>query len=102
MNRKMNRSVWITLLLVLLLLGAAYASRPSDKACIIAAVEGVWGNITPDKYKSAVYYEQFMDLNSKMVIVDDWILMKRIRYKVGPFYKVVGYGAFTRIFLLLK
>ena len=102
MPRKRNRSFWITLLVVLVLLGIAYATKPTDKACIIAAVEGVWGNVTPDKYKSAVYYEQFMDLNSKMVIVDDWILMKRIRYKMGPFYKVVGYGAFTRIFLLFK
>lgn len=101
MRRNRKRSLWVILFLVVLLV-VAYATRPTDKNCIIAAVEGVWGSRTPDKYNAPVYYEQFMDLNSKMVMVDDWIFLKRIRYRVGQEYRTVGYGAFTRIFLLYQ
>ena|SRR5688500_5668054 len=101
MTRKRKRSLWVILVL-LALLGIAYATKPSDKNCIIAAVEGVWGSKTPDKYKFPGYYEDFMNLNSKMVVVDDWIFLKRVRYLFGQEYRTVGYGAFTRIFLLLR
>ena len=102
MPRRRNRSIWITLIIIALLLATAYASKPTDKACIIAAVEDVWGTRTPDKYKFPEYYEQFMDHTSKMVIVDDWTFVKRIRYKFGTEYEVVGYGVFSRVFLLPK
>lgn len=100
MRRNRKRSLWVIVLL-LVLLGAAYLTKPTDKACIIAAVEGVWGARTPDKNKFPAYFEQFMDLNSKMVVVDDWIFLKRIRYRFGQEYRTVGYGAFTRIFYVL-
>ena len=92
----------ITIVLLAVLLAAAYITKPDDKKCIIAAVESVWGPLTPDKFKRAQYYEQFMDINSKSVAVDDWIFVKRIRYQFGEEYKVVGYGAFANVFLLYK
>ena len=101
MPRKRRRSVWVILLLIALL-AVAYATKPTNKNCIIAAVEGLWGQRTPDKYKFPGYYEDFMNLNSKMVLVDDWIFLKRIRYRFGQEYRTVGYGAFTRVFLLLE
>lgn len=94
-----KRSFWPAILL-LVLLAVAFATRPADKDCIIAAVERVWGERTPDKNKFPVYFEQFMDITSKMVVVDDWVFLKRMRYRFGQEYRTVGYGAFTRIFLL--
>jgi hypothetical protein len=100
MPLKRKRSLWV-ILLVLLLLVVAYATKPTDKNCIIAAVEGVWGMRTPDKGRFPEYFEQFMDLNSKSVMVDDWVFLKRLRYRFGQEYRTVGYGAFTRIFYVL-
>lgn len=88
------------ILLLLAFLVAAYVTKPSDKDCIIAAVEGVWRERTPNKEKFPQYFEQFMDVTSTMVKVDDWLFLKRMRYRFGPQYRTVGYGAFTKIFML--
>jgi hypothetical protein len=81
------------------LLLVAYATKPDDKTCIIAAVEAVWGKRTPDKYDKPTLYEQFMDLNSKQVEIDDWIFMKRIRYHFPTKEYNIGIGAFKHVFI---
>jgi hypothetical protein len=88
----------LLILLAALVLLVAYFSKPSDKACIIAAVEAVWGSRTPDKYKVPAYYEQFMNLNSPSVKIDDWVLLKRIKYDIGGKEYTIGYGAFNKCF----
>lgn len=79
----------------------AYMSKPDDKTCIIEAVKSVWGNYTPDVSRP-IYYEQFFDLTSKSVIIDDWIFLKRIRYKFKSGPVTVAIGAFNKVFTRYK
>lgn len=84
-------------MLVAFTLFAAYASKPDDKTCIIEAVKSVWGPLVPDVSRP-IYYEQFMDLTSKSVEIDDWIFLKRIQYKFKTATSTVGFAAFKKVF----
>lgn len=92
------KKIIITILAVFALF-AAYSSKPDDKTCIIEAVKAVWGSRVPDQ-KLPLYYEQFMDLTSKSVKVNDLIFLKRIQYKIKNDYVTVGYGAFKKVFII--
>ncbi|WP_018612411.1 hypothetical protein [Segetibacter koreensis] len=76
---------------------AAYSSKPDDKTCIIAGVRAVWGDRVPDE-KLPMYFNQFMDITSQSVRVNDWIFLKRIQYKFKNEYKTVGFGAFKKVY----
>jgi hypothetical protein len=89
----------LIILLILFIGFMAYVSKPDNKTCIIKVVEHEWGSITPDKNKYPGYYEQFMDVTSKAVQIDDWIILKRIRYQFGKEYKTVGIGLFKQVML---
>jgi len=88
----------IVIIIVVFALFAAYKSKPDDKTCIIATVKAVWGNRVPDE-RTPLYFEPFMDLTSKSVKVDDWIFLKRLRYKYNMGYRTVGLAAFKRIYV---
>lgn len=92
------KKIIITIVIVFALF-AAFMSKPDDKTCIIAGVRAVWGDRVPTVEKP-VYFEQFMDLTSKSVKVNDWLFLKRIQYKIKDNYVTVGYGAFNRVFNL--
>jgi hypothetical protein len=92
------KKIIVTILIVFALF-AAYKSKPDDKTCIITAVKAVWGNRVPPETKP-IYFEQFMNLTSQSVKVNDWIFLKRIQYKIKDDYVTVGYGAFKRVFIL--
>lgn len=87
----------VIIILIAFALFAAYSSKPDDKTCIIESVKIVWGTLTPSIEKPR-YYEQFMDVTSKSVEIDDWIFLKRIRYKFNKGYATVGIGAFKKVF----
>jgi hypothetical protein len=93
----MKRILFLILLAGVLLV--AYATKPDDKTCIIAAVKAVWGKYTPDPNDKPAFFEQFMNLNSKQVIVDDWIFLKRIRYRFPKKEYNIGIGAFKHVFI---
>ncbi len=80
-----------------MLLLVAYASRPTDKKCIIEGVSIVWGSNVPDQELSR-YYEAFMNATSKAIVIDDWIFVKRIKYKFKGGPRTVAFGAFNRVF----
>jgi hypothetical protein len=78
----------------------AYRTKPDDKTCIEAAVKVVWRNQAPDKNKFPGYYSQFiqfMNIISPNVIVDDWVFLKRIRYKLAKREITVGIGMFRQV-----
>ncbi len=87
----------IIIIFIAFALFAAYSSKPDDKTCIIAAVKAVWGNRVPDE-KLPMYFEQFMDITSQSVKVNDWIFLKNIQYKYKNEYKTVGFGAFKKVY----
>lgn len=98
----MKKILIIVPVLVMALLLVAYASKPTDKTCIIEGVKAVWGDITPDPYKSPGFFEQFMNLNSKDVDVKDWVFFKQVVYTMGTKEKTVGIGAFKKVFAIVK
>lgn len=75
----------------------AFVSKPSDKQCIIDGVKAVWGSYVPDT-KLPMYYEEFMNVTSKQVIVNDWIFLKRIRYRYDKKTSTIGIGLFNKVF----
>lgn len=75
----------------------AFASKPSDKQCIIDGVKAVWGSYVPDQ-KLPMYYEEFMNVTSKQVVINNWIFLKRIRYKYKDKTRTIGIGAFNNVF----
>jgi hypothetical protein len=91
----------VVVILLVFTLFAAYASKPDDKTCIIEAVKSVWGRLTPDVSRP-IYYEQFMDLTSKSVEIDDWIFLKRIKYKFKTGTATVAIGAFNKVFTIKR
>lgn len=88
----------ILIILIAFALFAAYSSKPDDKTCIIAAVKAVWGNRVPNE-KLSMYFNQFMDIASQSVKVNNWIFMKSIEYKYKNEYKTVGFGAFKKVYI---
>lgn len=89
----------LLLLSITTILAIAYFTKPDDKTCIEAAVQAVWGKRTPDKNDKPIYYEQFMNLNSKQVVVDDWIFLKHIRYRFPAKEYNIGLAAFNHIMI---
>jgi hypothetical protein len=90
---------FLLLLGIAAVLMIAYATKPDDKTCIIAAVKAVWGNKVPDVNNTPSYYEQFMNLTSKQVIIDDWIFLKRIRYRFPSKEYNIGFALFNQIIM---
>ncbi len=62
-------------MLVIILIIAA-VTKPDDKTIKEKTVQAVWGNLTPGKYRFPEYYEQFMNINSGDVDIDDWGVVK--------------------------
>lgn len=87
----------IIIALCILVLGVAYFTKPDDKTIIIQSVTRFWGDRSPT-VQMPVYYNQFMDLNSKSVEINDWIFIKRVRYHLGSFNRTIGIAAFSHIF----
>lgn len=98
----MKKIIVVVIFFVFALLVGAYASKPTDKTCIIEGVKAVWGNITPNPYKTPAFFEEFMNLNSKSVDVKDWIFFKQVVYTLGNEQKTVGIGAFKKVFATVK
>ena len=87
---------YIVLFLLAVILFVAYQTKPDDKTCIIETVKAVWGDRTPD-LKMPFLYEQFMDATSKSVVIDDWIFLKRMKYKYADKTRTVALGMFNKV-----
>ena len=92
----MKKKVVILFVALFCLIG--YVSKPEDKKCIIAAITAVWGSRTPT-LATPQYYEQFMETLSHAVEVNDWIVLKVIRYKYKDRTRIIGFGAFNKVFI---
>ena len=93
-----RKAVLITLLLVVVILITAAFTKPSDKNIMIDVVNALWGNKVPDK-SMPQYYEQFMNLTTKDIEIDDWLFLKRIRYTLKDTTSTIGYAAFGKVML---
>ena len=94
-----KRSTIIGILLLVIILIIAAFTKPDDKTIKEKTVQAVFGNLTPGKYRFPEYYEQFMNINSGDVDIDDWGVVKRIGYTFGKDKKIIGYAAFGKVMI---
>ena len=88
-------------ILLVFTLFTAYSTKPDDRTCVTEVAKAVWGRIVPKETKP-MYYEQFMDLTSKSIGIDDWIFLKRVQYKFNNGNTTVAFAAFKRVFIIRK
>ena len=87
----------VLLVIVIVLVIAAY-TKPDDKSIKIKVVNELWGDKVPDIHMPE-YYEQFMNLTTKNIDIDDEMFFKRIKYTVNNNTATIGYAAFGKIML---
>lgn len=87
------------LIIVPLILIIAASTKPDDKKIKIEVVEAIWGNRIPSMYNKPDLYEQFMDLTTQDIDIDDWIFLKRIKFTVRDTMNTVGFAAFGKVML---
>src|SRR5438067_13658753 len=92
-----NKKPLFIVLPLIFILVIAYFTKPDNKEIIIQSVTKVWGKYTTTVEKP-LYYNMFMDITSKSVHIDDWVFIKRVRYRFGNEFKTIGFGAFKHVF----
>ncbi len=95
MKRKI---IFISVLSILIVLIIAAFTKPDDKKIKIAVIDALWGNRVPDK-ATPQYYEQFMNLTTKDIDIDNWLFVKRIKYTVKDTTYTIGYAAFGKVMM---
>jgi hypothetical protein len=65
----------------------------------IKVITMLWQGRVPDKNKLPGPYEQFMDVTTAAILIDDWIFLKRVRYETNSDVKIIGYAAFGKVML---
>jgi hypothetical protein len=96
MNKKRMLIVMIVLAVILVI--AAF-TKPTDRNIKLQTVKAVWGDRVPDVYKAPGYFEQFMNLTAPGVLVDDYGVLKWVRFDTGKDTTFAGIGAFTKVWL---
>jgi hypothetical protein len=94
-----RRTIIITAAVVSVILIIAAFTKPDDKQIKIEVVDAIWGKKQPDKYKAAQYYEEFMNLTTQDIDIDDWLFLKRIQYTLHDTATTIGFAAFGKIML---
>ena len=94
--RKKITIIFISVIAAVLII--AFISRPSDKEIKIQVVDALWGKWVPGKDYPA-HYEEFMDLVTKDIEIDDWIFLKRVKDTVKDSTLTVGYAAFGKVII---
>ena len=97
MRNRINSGTIIIILLIILL-GVMYFTKPDNKTIIIQSVKRMWGKNAPDPHESIRFFEEFMNLNSKSVIITDWIFFKTINFHFGEYNKTIGFAAFSHVY----
>ncbi len=94
-----RRTIIITAVVVAIILIIAAFTKPDDKKIKIEVIETIWGKKQPDKYKAAQYYEEFMNLTTQDIHIDDWIFLKRITFTLRNTTNTIGFAAFGKIMM---
>lgn len=86
-------------MVVIIILIIAVFTKPSDKEIKIEVVDAIWGNRVPNMYSKPDFYEQFMNLTTQDIDIDDWVFLKRIKYTVKNNTTTIGFAAFGKVML---
>ena len=89
----------ISLLIIVVVMIIGAVTKPDDKKIKIETVDAVWKNLVPDKNTDSRYYEQFMNVITPDIIIDDWVFLKRIRYIAKDSIVNVGYAVFGKVII---
>jgi len=97
---KIVRKLILSVIAIFVLI--AILTKPSDKEIKIETIKTVWGSLAPDVNKHPGYYEEFMNYTTVNVYIDDWVVVKRIRFKMGDKIRPIGFAAFDKVFIKHK
>ncbi|MDQ2862674.1 MAG: hypothetical protein M3R50_03315 [Bacteroidota bacterium] len=97
-----KKGLIITIFVIIVFILVAIITKPSDKQIKIKAVEAVWGTLVPDVNKYPGYYEEFMNYTTVNVYIDDWVVVKRIRFNMGKEIRPIGFAAFDQVLIRHK
>lgn len=94
-----KKIIIISILLIAAIFIVAVYTKPPDKKIKENVIEAIWGDRVPNKHNVPEFYEQFMNITTRDIIIDDWLFIKRIRYSIGNDKKIIGYAAFGKIMI---
>ena len=94
-----RKRILISVIVVAVILIIAAFTKPDDKRIKIEVIDAIWGKTQPDKYKAAQFYEEFMNLTTQDIHIDDWIFLKRITFTLRDTTNTVGFAAFGKVML---
>ncbi len=94
----MKKRATVILLIVIFII-IAVVTKPDDKTIKIKTIKALWGNVVPIPEKTPQFYEQFMNTTTVDIYIDDWVLLKRIRYKMTKGIQTVGFAAFGKVMI---
>lgn len=89
----------IIIAVVILILIIAFFTKPDDKTIKIKTINALWGNMVPDPYDKPDFYESFMNTTTVNITIDDWLLLKRVKYKMKDGDHTVGFAAFGQVMI---
>ncbi len=89
----------IILLIILVVIIIAVATKPDDKTIKIKTINALWGDRVPDVKDKPDFYEMFMNTTTVNIEIDDWLLLKRIKYKMKDGEETVGFAAFGNVII---
>ena len=89
----------IIIAVIVLVLVIAFFTKPGDKTIKIKTINALWGNMVPDPYDKPDFYELFMNTTTVNITIDDWVLLKRIKYKMKDGNATVGFAAFCQVMI---
>ncbi|MEP7251495.1 MAG: hypothetical protein ABI683_03920 [Ginsengibacter sp.] len=84
---------------IVLILVIAFFTKPDDKTIKIKTINALWGDMVPDVNDKPDFYESFMNTTTVAITIDDWLLLKRIKYKTKDGDPTVGFAAFGQVMI---
>ncbi|HEV8083868.1 MAG TPA: hypothetical protein VGP55_11725 [Chitinophagaceae bacterium] len=89
----------IVIAIILIIVIAAVYTKPDDRTIKIETINAIWGDVVPTPEKTPQFYEQFMNITTVNIYIDDWLLLKRIQYKMKQGKQTVGFAAFGKVMI---
>lgn len=89
----------IVIAVIVIIVAVAVYTKPDDKTIKIKTINAIWGDVVPKPEKTPQFYELFMNTTTVNIYIDDWWVLKRIRYKFGKEKKTIGFAAFANVII---
>ncbi len=94
----MRKKIIIAAALLIVVI-TAVITKPDDKTIKIKTINALWGDVVPVPERAPQFYEDFMNTTTTNISIDDWVLLKRIRYQMTHDVQTVGFAAFGKVWI---